>query len=355
MPVTQNQESKRTFAPAVPLSIEAVRHGVYFPVSADAQAHYWGSEQIDRLRQIARVISPLVGENPWQDVPEDVNVIITGWGVSERLPKSVWSRLHKLKVIAIFGGSTQCIEDAVEALNKGIVIINTAREIAEGVAEETLGLILASLYEIVPNAVAYKKTGNLVWPEGRISQSLTRSTIGIVGFGLVGQQFAELLRPFRPDLLVYDPYVPQEVLDRHNAKRMELKELLERSEIISVHAGLTSESERMIGKEQLDLIRTGALLVSTSRMRLFDQQALANHIRQGRIRFASDFVPFDPSVWSSLDMRSCSNLVAVPGHTSITTRTLRNMSSRLIEDLSKMFSDEPLTTKVTTEWIRRTT
>jgi phosphoglycerate dehydrogenase-like enzyme len=337
------------------MSKEIPKHTVYFPVSEEARASYWNNGQLERLRRVANVITPTAPASPWQDVPRSVNAIVTGWGVSEKLPRQVWQRLPELKSIAIFGGSTQCIEASLDALDRGIVITNTAREIAEGVAEETLGLILASMYELIPNAHAYKQTGNLIWPEGKVSQSLTESTTGIIGFGIVGQKVAELLGPFRARILVYDPYAAQESLDRHRAQRVELSVLLEQSDVISVHAGLTPESEGMIGADQLKFIRDGALVVSTSRMRLFDQNALATEIRQGRIRFASDFVPYDKDVWSPLEIRTSPNLIAVPGHTSITSRTLRKMGERVVDDISRIFSDKLPDARVTSEWIRHTT
>ena len=328
---------------------------VYFPIDDAAARHYWSDASLARLRRIANIAAPPDPQRPWHGLPTDTRAIITGWGVAEQLPKAVWSELPDLKLIAIFGGSTQCIEAPLEALKRGIILTNTAREIAEGVAEETLALMLASLYDLVPSACAFKQSGELKWPDGKLNRSLSGSTVGIVGFGMVGRKVAELLAPFQVELLVHDPYASPDALARHGAQGVELPVLLERSDIISVHAGLTPESEGMFTAERLDRIRVGALLISTARMRLFDQHALAARVRDGRIRFASDFVPFDRDIWCAPEVRAQPNLVAVPGHTSITTRTLQRMGDRIVDDLSRMLEDRPLPDCLTADWIRHTT
>jgi len=328
---------------------------IYMPHSPQARAMFLDPAVLDHLVRFTELVYPRDGQQPWDDVPPTIEAIITGWGGPAMLPRSVWQSLPRLKAIAVLGGSPVIIEDAVEAVEKDIRIISASHAIAEGVAEETVGLMLASQYELVTAACAYRSSGRLIVDGSHRNRSLAGATIGLIGFGYVGQQVAARLRAFHPELWVFDPYIKEEVAQQHGVRAVSLEQLLRESDIISVHAGWTRETEGMLDRARLDLVRPGTLIVSTARMPLFDQHALAEKIRDGYIRFASDFVPFESNLWSAEDLHSCDNLIAVPGHTSITTRTVKQMGLLLAEDLERLFRGERPAYAVSKEWICHTT
>lgn len=328
---------------------------VYFPFPAESQASFWNAQTLDRLRQSYDLVEPIDHSAPWENIPESVSAVITGWGAPALMPAHAWGGLKNLKGMAVLGSSTVVIEDCGDAARRGIAIISAANAIAEGVAEETVGLILASQYELVSEAAKYRQAGELVVNHTHRSLSLAGAKVGLVGFGFVGQQVAQRLSSFGVELMIADPYTKQSVIDRHDAQRVELEHLLKTADIISVHAGWTPETEGMLSRDRLDLIRDGALLVSTARMPLFDQTALAEKVRKGKLRFASDFVPFDASIWSGQEISSCPNLIAVPGHTSITTRTLDQMGLIIADDLERLFTGGQPLNQVSAEWMQHTT
>ncbi|HEX7008895.1 MAG TPA: hypothetical protein VF184_02870, partial [Phycisphaeraceae bacterium] len=173
---------------------------IYIPFSPQARAAFLAPTAQAHLGRIAEPVYPDDAEAPWDDVPEDVEAVLTGWGGPTKLPQSVWRSLPNLKAIAVLGGSPMVVEDAAGAIDEGIVVISASHAIAEGVAEETIGLMLASQYELVDSACAYRRTGKLVVDGNHRNRSLAGSVIGLIGFGYVGQQVAARLRAFGPVL-----------------------------------------------------------------------------------------------------------------------------------------------------------
>ena len=88
---------------------------------------------------------------------------------------------------------------------------------------------------------------------------------------------------------------------------------------------------------------------------IFDQRALAERVLSGRLRFASDFIPFDQSIWSAEEMRSCPHLVAVHNHTSVTDRSVSQMADRVVRNIERYFAGETPDNAIDEAWIQRTT
>jgi D-3-phosphoglycerate dehydrogenase len=89
---------------------------------------------------------------------------------------------------------------------------------------------------------------------------LRGKTIGIVGFGRIGQAVAEKAAVFGLNILASDPFTPKEIVESSGGKLVSLEELLENSDFVSLHAPLTPNTEKMIGSEQFDLMRDDAFL-----------------------------------------------------------------------------------------------
>ena len=277
-----------------------------------------------------------------------------GWN-APRLPAVVFRTTKSLRIISIFGGSTQCIEEPIEAIRNGIILANASPEMGEAVAEETLALILAAQYNLIPSSMAHKDSGKPDRTANLPNRSLTGTVIGLIGFGFIGRHVANMLKPFNVKLLIYDPYVKPDIIEKAHGKAVTLNELLTQSDIVSVHAGWTKETEGMLGATQLDLLKHDALVVSTARMPIFDQQALAQRVLAGKLRFASDFIPYNPTIWATPKMRSCPNIIAVHGGTSVTSRSIERMAHRVVTNIEQVFAGKMPDNIIIEEWIKRTT
>jgi len=180
------------------------------------------------------------------------------------------------------------------AWDRGIVVVNAAHVIAKYVGEMALLLSLSLLRNISQNDQAMKSGVRWKPHAWTHTDSLHGKVVGLVGFGLTAREFMKLLAPFDVRILVYDPHVPADVIAEAGARKVTLEELAEASDIISLHAPKTDETEGMIGKETLSMMKDGALLINTARGSLIDEDALVAELRTGRIRAALDVYREEP-------------------------------------------------------------
>ena len=112
------------------------------------------------------------------------------------------------------------------------------------------------------------------------TQSVAELTIG---FGRVGRIVSELASAFGMEVLAYDPYSPEEEMQKASVKRSELSELLSSSDIISLHAPLTKETQELLGENEFSQMKDGVLIVNAARAELLDEEAFYSAIERGKI------------------------------------------------------------------------
>ncbi|HEX5682259.1 MAG TPA: phosphoglycerate dehydrogenase [Desulfobacterales bacterium] len=208
---------------------------------------------------------------------------IDGWiaGLDE-IDASVIAAADRLKVIARYGVGFDRV-DVAAATQRGIVVTNTPGANSAAVAELTIGLMLA-LARRVCQANQAVRSGQ--WP--RISGvGLAGKTVGLVGFGSIGQEVARRLSSFGCRVLVADPYVSPKEVSAGGAIRMSLDELLPVSDFVCLHAAATPVTTGMVNESFLRTMKPGAFLVNTARGELIEEAALAQAIESGRLRGAA--------------------------------------------------------------------
>ncbi len=184
----------------------------------------------------------------------------------------------ELRVISRCGVGLDNV-DLDSARDLGILVCTTPTAPVESVAELTVGLMLAALRSI-PQADAAIRRGE--WPRTG-GNLLGGKTVGLVGCGRIGSAVASLLAAFGCPLLGYDPMVR----DHGRCVMVTLDELLEQSDIISLHAPLTRTTARLIDEAALARMKPGALLVNTARGGLVDEAALVHALERGIIAAAA--------------------------------------------------------------------
>lgn len=175
---------------------------------------------------------------------------------------------RNLKLIGVLRGGVENINQA-KAAEKGIVVLNTPGRNARSVAEFTVGMILAEIRNIARSHAALKEgQWRKDFSNTAFIPELEDRTVGIVGFGHIGQLVAKFLSGFDARILFYDPYYKGET----NVKQVELNELLQQSDIVSLHGRLTEETTNMIAYEQLKMMKETAILVNTARSGLIQEE-----------------------------------------------------------------------------------
>ena len=244
------------------------------------------------------------------------------------LPAEVIQRAVNLKWIGVLRGGVENVA-LPTATHQNVVVLNTPGRNARAVAEFTIGLILSEVRNIARSHAALK-SGE--WRKDFANQDnipeLCGKTAGLVGLGNIGLLVAHYLLAFGCRIVAYDPFVskldlPIELLD--------LEELLQQSDFVSVHARYSQETHHMISAKQIGCMKANAVLVNTARSGLVDQNALIDALRQRRIAGAAldvfDVEPIPPDH----DILKLDNLT-MTSHLAGSTRDAFTGSPKLFAD-----------------------
>jgi D-3-phosphoglycerate dehydrogenase / 2-oxoglutarate reductase len=202
-----------------------------------------------------------------------------------RLTADLIERGSRLKVIGRAGVGVDNV-DLDAASRRGIVVANAPQSTVISAAEHTIGLLLA-LTRRIPQAHSLLKEGR--WERGRFGGlELADKTLGLVGFGRIGQQVARRARGLEMRVVAHDPYVaPERFRELGVARAESLEELLGVSDFVSLHATLTPESRGLIGRKQIAGMRDGVRIVNVSRGELLDEEALVEALESGKVAGAA--------------------------------------------------------------------
>jgi phosphoglycerate dehydrogenase-like enzyme len=200
----------------------------------------------------------------------------------ERIDAGVLAQVPELQVISKYGVGLDGLDvDAIR--RRGIKLGWTGGVNRRSVAELTLSFAIALLHR-VPEADLALRAGE--WKKV-VGRQLTGRTIGIVGCGFVGQDLVKLLAPFECRVLVNDIRDYPEFYRAHEVTAVSLPQLLEASDIVSLHVPLDRTTIGMIGAAELARMRRGALLINAARGGLVDEDALAAALESGRLAGAA--------------------------------------------------------------------
>jgi glyoxylate reductase len=232
-----------------------------------------------------------------------------------------------LRVVANFAvGYDNVDTDAIRA--RRLRATNTPDVLTNATAELAVTLMLAVSRRLVETDGILRRGDWTGWePEQFLGRELSGATVGLVGFGRIGRRVAELLRGFEPRVVFAARRPMDEAAARHGAEQLELGELLERSDYVSLHVNLTPDTRHLIDATRLAQIKPGAILVNTCRGGVVDTTALIDGLRTGRLAGAGlDVFENEPEV--PAELAALPNTVLVP-HVGSATRSTRDAMARL--------------------------
>jgi glyoxylate reductase len=212
--------------------------------------------------------------------------------------------------------------DVDAATERGVVVTNTPEVLNETTADTAFMLLLAAARRLGEAERLLRSGGWDAWgPMQLTGPDIWGKKLGVVGFGRIGQAVARRARGFDVEVLYHDQYRSESAEKETGAQYLELDELLQAADFISVHTPLTPETTHLIGPEELDLMRPTAILVNSSRGPVVDEAALADALEEGSIFAAGlDVYENEPEVHPKL--LELENVVLAPhiGSASIETR-----------------------------------
>jgi D-3-phosphoglycerate dehydrogenase / 2-oxoglutarate reductase len=244
-----------------------------------------------------------------------------------KVTAALLEKAPKLRVVGRAGVGVDNV-DMSAATRRGVLVMNTPGGNAVSVAEHTFALMLA-LARSVPQFNASIHAGR--WEKSSaMGRELRGKTLGIVGLGAVGTEVARRARAFGMRVLAHDPYVSAAVARDSEVELAPLPEVLAQSDYVSLHAGLSPATEKLINAEAIRGMKRGARLINCARGELVDEAALADALRSGQIAGAGlDTFAVEPPVNSPLV--GLPNVVATP-HIAGTTEEAQEEVGILIAE-----------------------
>lgn len=238
--------------------------------------------------------------------------LITGWG-APRITPAVIEAADSLKLIAHSAGSVRgMLNEVVDALRqRSITVFSANRAIAYNVAEATVGYMIMTSRRWYDHMTVTRNGG---WG-GRVpnnGQYLRGSIVGLVSASTVGREVIRLLEPFGVRILLYDPYLSDYDAGRLGIEKVaNLDDLFKTADFVSVHAPSVPETNKMVGRQQLSLMRDGAVFINCSRGSVLDHDALTEVAAQGNIQVVLDVTTPEP-LPADHPLRSLPNVYLTP-------------------------------------------
>jgi D-3-phosphoglycerate dehydrogenase len=187
----------------------------------------------------------------------------------DQVDRNVINAGDKLKIICMHGTGVDHI-DIDAATRRGIYVGNVPGGNCNAVAEYTIGLMIAAARHIAYSNISISEHS---WKR-RVGTEISGKTLGIIGLGHIGKRVVELLKGFRMEILVYDIRQDQDLCERVGFRYVELEELLQKADFVSLHTNLNENTKEIIGAKELALMKKSAVLINTARGELINEDAL---------------------------------------------------------------------------------
>lgn len=268
---------------------------------------------------------------------QDADVIVLA---NMPLKRDVLSHCKNLKMIDVgFTGIDHV--DTDYAREHGITVCNAAGYSTSTVAELAVGNAIALLRRVRENE-ARCRDGKAADPV--LGCELGTKTVGIVGFGAIGSYTAQLFHGFGCKILAYMPR-PKQTPDY--VESVSLKELMQRSDIISLHCPMNDSTRGLIGKEQLALAKAGAILINVARGGVVDTQALADALNSGRLAGAAiDVFENEPPLASDHPLMHTPNTLLTPHIAFASEESMNRRAEIVFHNLEAWLAGKPENVKV---------
>jgi phosphoglycerate dehydrogenase-like enzyme len=260
------------------------------------------------------------------------DIVIVGWS---ELTRGIIQSSKTLRMISIW--ATTChYADLKAAAERGVVVTHVPSYAMEAVAEHTYALLLASIRRL-SSADRHVRKGNFDWrPFGGVE--LHGKTLGIIGTGSIGCRVAEIAKAFGMHILAYDKYPNAKRAEEIGMKYVDLLTLLKESDFVTIHVTLTPETEGMLGKKEIEIMKKGAVIINTSQGKVIDENALVKALKSGKIAFAGLDVFAEEPPAKNNPLFKLDNTILSPHVGFHTVEAVRRCTDICIENVAKFLN-----------------
>ena len=280
---------------------------------------------------------------------KDADIIITGWGHPQNTGEMTENT--DIKLIAHTGGSVGSLVTP-GVYENGVRVISGNIMYAKSVAEGVIAYILTGLRRI-PDYIERVRSGG--WRnEGECFKGLLDRSVGIIGFGSIATQLVKMLQPFDVKTKVYSKFpVSKEILEAYNISQVTLEEALG-CDIVTLHSAMTERTRGLIGREQFELIRNGALFINTARGRIVDEKAMTEALKKNYFSAVLD-VYYDEPLKADSELRKLKNVYCIPHMAGPTIDRRPLITKRLIDDMIAFTQGKKMELEISKEYAARMT
>ena len=272
------------------------------------------------------------------ELTQDADFVITQFA---RVNAEVINAMQRARIIVRYGIGVDNVDlDAARA--KGIPVCNVPDYCLDEVADQTLAFILALTRHVVPVA-NYIQSGEWGSPiPGGQFRALKEQTVGIVGFGRIGREVCSRLKAFKCKVQVFDPFLTPEDAQKHGLISANLDELLQTSDIVSLHCPSTAQTRKMLNAASFAKMKRGALLVNVARGDLIDGTALVDSLQNGTLSGAALDVFETEPIPKSHPILKCKNVVLSPHLASASLSSGKRLRESVAQHVARAVRGEPL-------------
>jgi D-3-phosphoglycerate dehydrogenase len=264
------------------------------------------------------------------------------WGLIVRSRTKVTADLlakaPHLELVARAGVGVDNIDMAATAARR-IKVVNAPSAATQSVAELTVALCLLLVRGLYPSIVS-TKAGK--WERGTHGRELSGKTVGFVGYGRIARATAARMAPFDVKAIAFDPFVPKAV---DSTEMVSLDALLERADIVSIHAAVTAENRHLLDARAFGRMKPGAFLVNVARGALVDEVALLSALGSGRLAGAAlDVFEVEPPM--NKELLAHPNVIPTPHLGASTHDAQARAGTDTVDEVLRALRGETLTALV---------
>jgi D-3-phosphoglycerate dehydrogenase len=297
----------------------------------------WAGEKAEdqhHLQQIMEVDGPEAVPTPEEIVEAvgDAEVIAVHFAP---IPKAVLEAGPSLKAVVVARAGFENV-NVEEASERGIAVVNLVGRNAPAVAEQAIALMLAETRDIARVDRGIRAGG---WPKEfpQTPYDLYGCTVGLIGFGQVARQLAPRISGFDVRLLAFDPYVDEETISSYGAEKVDdMETVFREGDFVSLHARLSEETRRFIGREQFELMKPTAYFINNARSRMVNYEDLYEVLKEGRIAGAGLDVFDDEPLGEGSPWVDLPNVTLTPHIAGSTTSTWENSVTMTAEAVKEI-------------------
>ena len=269
--------------------------------------------------------------------PEELKAIIPDYDglvirSATKVREDIIEAATRLKVVGRAGIGLDNV-DIPAASEKGIVVMNAPDGNATTAAEHAISMMM-SLARNIPQATASMKAGK--WEKKSfMGREVTGKTLGIVGIGRIGSIVANRAQGLHMKVIAYDPFMPEELVQKLGVERVELLELARRADFVSVHTPLTKDTHHLLSTDFFANMKEDAMFIDCARGGVLDEEALYEALKEGRIAGgALDVFEKEPTTLETTPLLGLNNFICTPHLGASTSEAQENVASAIAEQMA---------------------